>query len=238
MKVRGRRKCRACGHRWSYYETGEVSCPACGSLRSVGVEDDRQLHTDTPSDLDLSPHRRAADEGSLADAADGLKSDLREYVRKRGFVSGGDLRPLDDAYVAAHELLHAADVYARRRDPTDDERRYVLSLLRGADAGDRPAADDVPDSMAEARGLAAAQAVDAFRRDVASWLDDRDADDPKARNALEALRARVKRVEALQGDVPASESDALVAAARDVGAYLSDGDLTALATARDRLDRL
>ena len=239
MKVRGQRKCRECGHRWSYYETGSVSCPACGSLRSVGVEE-RRLHTDTPVELDLSPHRRVAGEGSVADAADDLKSDLREYVHKRGFVSGGDLRPLDETYLAARELLHAVDVYARLRDPSDDEQMYVLSLLRDADTegGRRPTADEVPDSMVEARGLAAAESVDAFRSDVGSWLDDREVDDPEARNALESLRAQVKRVEALQGDVPPSESDALVAAARDIGAYLASDDLNALATARDRLDRL
>ena len=239
MKVRGQRKCRECGHRWSYYETGNVSCPACGSLRSVGVEE-RRLHTDTPVKLDLSSHRSAAEKGTVRDAADDLKSDLREYVHKRGFVSGGDLRPLDETYLAARELLHAVDVYARLRDPDEDEQLYVLSLLRDADAGEsrRPAADEVPDSMVEARGLAAAESVDAFRSDAGSWLDDRTIDDPDARDALESLRAQVKRVEALQGDVPVSESDALVAAARDLGAYLTTDDLNALATARDRLDRL
>ena len=239
MKVRGQRKCRECGHRWSYYDSGSVSCPACGSLRSVGVEE-RRLHTDTPAELDLSAHRRAAEAGDVTDAADALKSDLREYVHKRGFVSGGDLRSLDETYLAARELLQAADAFARLRDPGDDERLYVLSLLRDADSEDgvRPAADEVPDSMVDARGLAAATSVDAYRRDVGSWLDDRDAEDPEARDVLELLRGQVKRIEALQGEVPAAESDALVAAARDLGAYLLEDDLNALATARDRLDRL
>ncbi len=176
----------------------------------------------------------------MADAADDLKSDLREYVRKRGFVSGGELRRLDETYLAARELLQAVDLFARLRDPADDEHLYVLSLLRDADAEEarRPDADAVPDSMAEARGLAAAESVDAYRRDVGSWLDDRDVDDPEARDVLESLRAQVKRVEALQGDVPVRESDALVAAARDLGTYLTEDDLNALATARDRLDRL
>ena len=205
----------------------------------MGVEE-RRLHTDTPAELDFSSHRRAAEEGRVTDTADDLKSDLREYVHKRGFVSGGDLRPLDETYLAARELLHAVDVYARLRDPVDDEQMYVLSLLRDADAeeGRRPAAAEVPDSMVEARGLAVAESVDDFRSDVGSWLDDRATDDPDARDVLESLRAQVKRIEALQGDVPVRESDALVAAARDLGAYLAHDDLNALATAQDRLDRL
>ncbi|WP_129116489.1 DUF7117 family protein [Halegenticoccus tardaugens] len=235
MKIRGYRECRECGHRWSYYDTGSVACPDCGSLRSVGI-DDRKRHTDAPSALDLSDHRNAVDEGSVAAVADDLKRDLREYVRRRGFIRGGDLLDLDDTYLAAHELLHAVDVYVRTRDPTDDERLYVLSLLRNVDAGERPAKDDAPASMAAARGLAYANAVEAYRRDVGTWLDDNP--DSEARRTLESLEDRIKRAKALRGDVPLGESEALVRVTKDLAAYLREGDESALVTARDRLARM
>jgi len=176
MKVRGERECKECGARWSYYETGSVDCPGCGALRSVGV-DDRTAHTDAPATLDLSAHRtRFGDaRGTLPEeGVDDLKSDLREYARKRGFIRGGELLPLDDTYLAARELLEAVDLYDRLRDPDDRDREYLLALLAGADDGDRPATEAVPDSLREARGMAAVRAVDEYRSDLLSFLDELD----------------------------------------------------------------
>ncbi|OYR40341.1 hypothetical protein [Halorubrum sp. Eb13] len=283
MKVRGERECQGCGARWSYYETGSVECPDCGSLRSVGV-DDRTAHTDAPASLDLSPHRaRFGDaSGTLpAEGVDDLKSDLREYVRKRGFVRGGELLPLDTVYLAARELLEAVDCYDRLRDPTDADREYLLDLLAGADDGDRPATADVPERLREARGMAAARAVDEYRSDLLAFLDELDADgetndaavdatevetapeveadseimsdeeapaptvtvagdDPQsriapAREVLGRLRDRAKRVEALNGDVPVADADALVDAADALGEYVRVGDAAALERARSQL---
>lgn len=235
MKIRGQRRCQDCDHEWSYYETGEVACPACGSLRSVG-QDDRQRHTDSPVTLDLSAHRTTADEASLAEACEELKSTVRAYRRKRGFISGGALRDLDDTFLAASELLHAADLYRRRTDPSDDERMYVLDLLRGADAGERPPPEAVPKSMAVARGLGYAEALDRYRSDVVTWLEDDPK--PKVKSVLGTLRERLKRVEALQGDVSPTEAESLVRATREVTAYLQSSEETTLATARDRLGRV
>ncbi|MFC6989111.1 hypothetical protein ACFQJD_11055 [Haloplanus sp. GCM10025708] len=232
MRVRGHRECNDCGRQWSYYDTGRVECPNCGSLRSVGV-DERTFHTATPVSLDLSSHRDAFDGGDPTDLADDLKSDLREYVRQRGFVDAGDLADLNDAFLAAHELLQAIDVYARARDPSDDDRLYVLSLLRGADAGERPAPDDVPESMAAARGLGYADAVEAYRSDAVDWLDENP--DPAGRTALGTVSERVKRVQALEGDVSPRDAERLVTATREIATYLREGDEAALASARDRL---
>jgi len=277
MKVRGERECQGCGARWSYYETGSVECPDCGSLRSVGV-DDRTAHTDAPASLDLSPHRtRFGDaSGTLpAEGVDDLKSALREYVRKRGFVRGGELLPLDTTYLAARELLEAVDCYDRLRDPTDADREYLLGLLAGADDGDRPATADVPERLREARGMAAARAVTEYRSDLLAFLDELDVDggtddaggddteteadsepmgdeeapaptvrvagdDPQsriapARELLGRLRDRAKRVEALNGDVPAADADALVATADALGEYVRVGDAASLERARSRL---
>lgn len=174
MKVRGERECQSCGTRWSYYKTGSVACPSCGDLRSVGV-DDRTVHTDAAVTLDLSGHRdRVGDaRGTLpTSGVDNLQSDLREYCRKRGFVDGGRLAPLDETYLAARELLEAVDCFERLRAPTDADREYLLALLAGAEAGDRPATEDVPETLREARGMASVRAVEAYRADALDFLDE------------------------------------------------------------------
>ncbi|WP_281195218.1 hypothetical protein [Halorubrum sp. F4] len=174
MNIRGERECRDCGSRWSYYETGSVECPDCGSLKSVGTAE-RALHTDTHTTLELSRHRARFGEARSTlppEGIDELKRDLREYVRKRGFVRGGELRRPDSTYLAARELLEAVDVYDRLRDPTDADREYLLTLLAGADDGERPESSAVPESMREARGMAAARTVDEYREDLSAFLDE------------------------------------------------------------------
>ena len=237
MRIRGRRRCQACGREWSYFDTGRVACPDCGSLRSVGTGE-RQRHTDAPVDLDLSEHRAAVGEDTdIGGVADGLKTTLRDYVRRRGFVRGGDLRTVDDTLLAAAELLHAVDVFERiRGEPDDSVRIYLLDLLSGADAGDRPDPSVVPDAMAAARGLAYAEVLDRFCTDLGTWLDDHP--DPAGEQVRESLDTHVRRVNAVYGDVPPAESEALIRAARDLVNYLTTDDEAALATAEERLSGL
>jgi len=235
MEIRGERECQDCGTRWSYYDTGSVTCPDCGSMHSVGVDEERRLHTTSPVDLDLTEARDLVDVKPLHRVADTAKETCRDYVRKRGFVHGGDLRELDETYLAAAELMHAADVFGRSFQPSEAEEIYFLELLRGADADERPDPADVPESIREARGLAAANAVREYGRDLRQWDDDAD---PAAEDALERLGDHVRRVRALGGDVAPRTADALVAVVRDIGAYRRNGDEGALATATDRLDRL
>lgn len=267
MKVRGERECQSCGARWSYYETGSVACPSCGDLRSVGV-DDRTAHTDAPVSLDLAAHRERFGDapGTLPQSGvEELQSDLREYCRKRGFIDGGRLAPLDELYLAARELLEAVDCFERLRDPTDADREYLLALLSGADDGERPPANEVPAALREARGMAAVRAVEAYRSDALDFLgelddsgsvggdgddggDDGDAptvtvegENPgsrvaPARDAFERLRDRVARADALGGDVPPAVANALVEAADGLGEYVRTGNETALEAANDLLD--
>jgi len=238
MRIRGARECKDCGTRWAYYETGSVACPECGSLRSVGV-DDRKRHTDAPATLDLTAERARFGEarGALPEeGVDELKTTLRGYLRKRGFIKGGELEPLDETALAAHELLQAVDVYDRLAEPTAPDREYLVALLAGAAEGDRPAAAAVPANMRAARGLGSANAVDAYRDDVLLYLDDHP--DTDARGVLGSVRERVKRAESLQGDVDPSAADDLVAAANEVGRYLREDDAAALTSARGRLDLL
>lgn len=238
MEIRGDRKCQECGTRWSYYETGSVACPNCGSLRSVGV-DDRRRHTDAPATLDLSPQLNRLDEADVRDIADDVQSVCREYARKRGFVNAGDLLPPDDRFLLAYELVNALDLYGRLRDANDDEEAYVMALLRAVSAPesvDRPAAAVVPASMREARGLGYAEALLKYRRELVAWLDDHP--DPEAKKTLGTLHEELKRVRALQGDVPPEIADRLVGIARGIDRYLREDDETALANARERLRAL
>ncbi len=244
MKVRGERECKNCGTRWSYYETGETACPDCGSLRSVAVEDERRQHTDSPAEIDLTPHRSGIGDGArIADVADEVEEDCRAYLRKRGFLRGGDLLPLDDTFLAVQELRAAIADYSRSErvgaerttQDRDDAERYLLNLLQGADEGDRPAPADVPEALSPARGLAYATAIEAYRDDVATYLDDHP--DADARRFLGRIRDREKRLSALGGDQPPEAVETLLRACRELGRYLN-GQEGALATAQQRLDEL
>lgn len=260
MKVRGERECVSCGTQWSYYETGSVACPSCGGLQSVGV-DERVMHTDVPVDLDLASHRdRFGDAAATLPrtGVDDLRSDLREYCRRRGFIDAGRLKPLDETYLAARELLEAVDCFDRLRDPVDADREYVLALLVGADDGVRPSADSVPRALREARGMAAVRAVEAYRADALAVLEELEslagaaADESEgavavagdaptarvapARDALERLRERAKRADALNGNVSAATADALVDAANAIGKFVRTGDERVLARAERALD--
>ncbi|RZH67491.1 peptidoglycan-binding domain-containing protein [Natrinema altunense] len=235
MKIRGERECKACGTRWSYYETGSVGCPACGSLRSVGV-DERTEHTDLQVAFDLTPVRNAIDETEPDELAERARDRCREYVRRRGFVNAGTLRNLDDTYLAASELLHVGDIVAREIHLEDRDELYFLSLLRDADRGERPPVEDVPRSLQAARGLAYATAVREYRRDVRTWAADRDlaADE---RSALETLGEHVTRVRMLDGDIEPETAERLVEATRELARGLR-GDEFAFTQAQERLDAL
>lgn len=242
MNIRGERRCKDCGTTWSYADTGSVECPSCGSPHSVGV-DDRTLQTDKPVEFDLTAARNAVDDRSLREVATISRDDSRAYVRARGFISDGELRPLSETYVAALELAYAAAAIERSHSVSEDDPEgfYLYSLLRGADAGERPPANEVPESMHHARGLAAAAAIRDYRKETIDWLDgvdEQDGEHGDVRRILETLGDHGKRVEALDGEVAPETADALVVAAREIGTALREGDEQSLASARDRLARL
>lgn len=233
MKLRGRRECADCGDRWSYFETGEIECPSCGSVRSVALEAAGSLHTAGGPALDVSAAQRAVDDQPLRSVAGLAAKACRAFLAGRGFIEGGELRPLDDVTVAAAELRQVADRIERSMDHDDDAERYLLALLRAAPDGDRP--DEVPAGLEAARGLGTAAAVERYRADLVRYLDEHP--DPEARQALGTLRDHLRRVEALDGDVPVEHAERLLGAARALGDYLR-GDEAALARAEDRLSRL
>jgi len=228
MKVRGRRECKECGTRWSYYETGSVHCPNCGSMKSVGV-DDRTRHTDSPVEFDLTPVRNRIDDDPLRDVAGAAVDLAREYVRERGFVDAGELRPLDDTFVAATELRHVGAELSRELRRSEAEELYFLDLLRGADEGERPPAEEVPDAFRSAYGLAMADAVGDYQRDLRTYLEEHP--HPEAHSVSGRVRDHRKRIEALDGDVDPRDADRLLHAARDLGKYVFADEESALVTA-------
>lgn len=233
MEIPGERKCNRCGARWSYYDTGSVNCPNCGSIDSVGV-DEAKTHTDTPAELDLSEAKTVAAERTVREAADLASTVAGEYVRRRGFIRAGDLVDLDDEMLVAHELRVVADRLARALASSDAEEFYFVSLLGAGSAGERPGPGDVPDSLADARGLAYATAVDDYRTEVVTWLDD-DRVDGHALDVLELIADHVRRIRALDGAVPPEDAERLVQATREVADYLREDDEGALSRARERL---
>ncbi|MFQ3295301.1 MAG: hypothetical protein ACI8VE_002386 [Natrialbaceae archaeon] len=235
MRIRGERECKDCGARWSYYETDSVACPECGSLHSVGI-DERTQHTDGAIELNLNEIQDSVDADPLHQVADAVKDTCRGYVRRRGFIHGGELRTLDDKYLAAAELMHAADLIGRAMHPDDAERLYFVSLLGGADQGDRPDPEDVPDSMHEARGLAYADAVREYHGELRNW-DGTDLEDPSS-SVIDRMDAHVRRIRSLQGNVDPETVERLVTVARELHASVTEDNESALARARDRLDRL
>ncbi|SFS55842.1 DUF7117 family protein [Halostagnicola kamekurae] len=235
MKIRGERECTECGTRWSYYETGNVSCPHCGTLRSVGL-DERTEHTDLQIEFDLTPVRNAVEDSATDDLAKRCRERSREYVRQRGFINGGDLRELDDTYLAAAELVHVADVVARERQLAERDELYFLTLLEVADQGRRPPASEVPNSLRSARGIAVANAVRDYRRDIRTWSEERTLTTNQQR-ALETLGDHVTRIRMLEGDIRPETAETLVRATRELAAALQ-GETEAIERATQQLEAL
>lgn len=231
MKVRGERECQNCGTRWSYFETGSVACPACGSVKSSS-RGDRAQHTAGGSALDLAPVREAVDDEPLRRVAELAVEVGRAYRREAGFVDAGELQPLDDTFLLAAELETVGRHLGQAMQVDDEARTYLLTVIRAPLEDKRPDPGNVASSLAPARGLAVCRAVDAYVSDLRLVYDEPDR--PLARS-LSTIRTRRKRIEALDGDVEPRNAERLVDAARDVYAYLVRDDEAALARIDERL---
>ena len=234
MKIRGQRECKDCGAQWSYYETGSIACPECESLHSVG-RNDRQLHTASPATLDLTDVKQDLESEPIETVARRGAQAAATFVRKHGFIRGGELEPLTEQFVTATELRHAGLELSRSLRISDSEEQYLLAILAGAENGERPPADAVPDSMEAVRGLASTSAVEDYQRDLRRYLAEHP--DENARQILGRVADHRTRIEALDGDVAPETADTLIGAVRAVGQYLID-EGTTLEAARRCLDEL
>jgi uncharacterized Zn finger protein (UPF0148 family) len=232
MDIHGNRKCTACGARWSYYETGEIACPECGSIKSVGVEE-RRTHTAGTTELDLVGVMADIETATTRELAERAAEETARYIRTVGFIDAGSLEPLSDTYVGACELRRVSVTIGRVLELDTAEELYFLSVLRGVDDGDRPAAGEVPESFHPARGLAATAAVDAYLTDLRRIYEDRE---QPVDQVLSWVTTERKRIDALDGAVDPTDADRLVNTVRDLGRYLRTDDETALARAIDSID--
>ena len=230
MELRGERKCTACGERWSYYETGDVACPTCGSVRSVGVGE-RAEHTGGAATLDLSGIQGLVDTEPVGKVGRRASEQAAEYLRAAGFVDVGRLRPLSDTYLAATELRRVGARLDRAMRVDEAEELYFLKLLGGADDNRRPGPSEVPDGLRGERGLAVAAAAEAYTSDLRRVYEEPTGE---LASALSAVRTRRKRIEALNGEVDPREAERVVRTLRDVYGYLAENDETALARASER----
>jgi len=238
MEIRGERRCRACDTRWSYFETGEVACPSCGSLRSVGVAD-RVLHTDGDATLEVSGAQERAADGDLRASADQAADAAADYVRVRGFVQAGRLQPLEDAVLGAYELRAVGRHLDRALAVDEEAEYYFLTLLGSVSDGDRPAPSAVPKSLRAARGLSIAAAVEDYLADLGDWLGATDEDrPPNLAQVRGRLRDHRRRIAALDGDVAPTDAERLVVATRAVASYARTGDPPAIERAETALDAL
>ncbi|MFB6311067.1 MAG: TFIIB-type zinc ribbon-containing protein [Salinirussus sp.] len=231
MEIRGDRECRDCGTRWSYFETGSVACPSCGSVISTG-QGDRAEHTAGGVALDLSEARSAIDEKPLPQVADLAADAGRAYRRAAGFIDAGTIAPLDDTYLIAVELQTVGAEVRRSMRLEDAVTEYLIALLRAPLEDDRPGPATVPEGLTSARGLAVCSAVDDYLSDLRRVVDT--AAEPLAR-PTSRLRAHRKRIEALDGDVDPRVAERLVGATRDLYAFLERDDEAALARIDERL---
>jgi hypothetical protein len=230
MEVRGERECQSCGNRWSYYDTGQITCPECGSVRSVGLDEPTE-HTASDVTLDVTPILGKVGEMSIRDLAEEAADTAREYTARAGFVDAGELQPLDDTFLVAAELRRVGATLSHVMQIADEEELYLLELLRSVDEGDRPAPEDVPETLAPERGLAVTASADAYLTDFRRAVPERER---RVDSVLSSVRTHRKRIEALDGDVDPAEAEQLVRTVRDLSAYVREDDETALSRALER----
>lgn len=234
MKLRGHRECTDCGTRWSYFETGEITCPDCDNPTSVAVSDPAE-HTAGQGSLDLTPILADIDSLSISELAARTVERTRPSIASAGFVHTGELQSLADRHLVVTELHRVASTLDRRRQVSDAEAAYFLTLLRGATDGQRPDPSDVPESLHPDRALAISGAVETYCSDIRRFLGQTDRDRDITR-ALSTIRAHRKRIDALDGAVDPSTAERLVRATRDLSSALREDDETALARVSTRFD--
>jgi hypothetical protein len=192
MEIRGERECLDCGETWSYFETREPACPECGSLRSRAVEDADEDTAGAVETADLLTRF-----GTDFDAAlEEVEERCREYTSRAGFVEGGELLPPSPVYVMACEVKHVSAEFVGEREPTDEEREYVVALVEGVGKDEPPGTDERPETLESAHRRAVAETVEEYAVELSRYS--RTVGETDAR--VEEARDLAKRTQATDGD--------------------------------------
>jgi hypothetical protein len=192
MEIRGERECLDCGETWSYFETREPACPECGSLRSRSVEEAEEDTAGGVETADLLTRFGGDFDAALEEAEDRC----REYTSRAGFVEGGELLPPSPVYVMACEVKHVAAEFVGEREPTDDEREYVVALVEGVEKGEPPSTEGRPESLDAAHRRSVAETVEEYAVELSRYL--RSVDETDGR--VEEARDLAKRTQATDGE--------------------------------------
>jgi hypothetical protein len=192
MEIRGKRECLDCGETWSYFDTREPACPECGSLRSRAVED---ADEDTGGAVETGDLLTRFG-GEFEEALEEAEERCREYTSRAGFVEGGELLPPEPTYVMACEVKHVAAEFVGAREPTDDERAYVVALVEGVEKGKPPSPDERPASLDAAHNRAIAETVEEYAKEISSYLRSVGKTDGR----VEEARDLAKRTQATDGE--------------------------------------
>jgi len=194
MEIRGERECLDCGETWSYFDTREPECPECGSLRSRAVEDAAEDTAGAVETGDLLTRLGGDFDAALEEA----EERCREYTSRAGFVRGGELLPPEPVYVMTCEIKHIAAEFAGAREPTEEEREYVVALVEGVESGEPPSPDERPGSLDAAHNRAVAETVEEYAKEISSYL--RSVGEKDADGRVEEARDLAKRTQATDGD--------------------------------------
>ncbi|MFB6253304.1 MAG: hypothetical protein ABEI06_01680 [Halobacteriaceae archaeon] len=236
MEIKGYRECRECGHQWSYYETGNVQCPECGSIKSTGL-DERTLHTNNPVEIDITSIQSLVSNDEFRQAGQRAAKEARNYTIKRGFIHKGDLIRCDERIFSCHELRNLGNYINRTASITEETEYYFIETIQAVKNSGRPDQQAIPKNLRSIRGLAYARAAKDYLNDVTTWIEYADHELPSG-GVLERTKENIKRVEALDGDISIGDSERIYEIVANLYSYCTTGEISTYEQIEEYLSNL
>ncbi|XGI84437.1 hypothetical protein ACEU6E_04095 [Halorutilales archaeon Cl-col2-1] len=197
MEIRGDRRCLECGYEWSYFETNRIRCPDCGSMRSESTSSG-QFDTQGSANSGIGFNELVSKTASFEETLSEAEESCRKFVSNYGFIDAGELQPPSPEYVMAAEVTEIANgLLTSRGDVDDEEREYVIDLLRGIESGEPPAPEERPSSLDSYHALAVARLVDEYSKEIRRYARMNETDVP---SEIETARDKAKRTQATSGE--------------------------------------
>ncbi|MFB6186034.1 MAG: hypothetical protein ABEI86_04100 [Halobacteriaceae archaeon] len=236
MEIKGYRECRECGHQWSYYETGNIQCPECGSIKSTGI-DERRLHTNTPVEIDITSIQSLVSNDEFRQAGQLAAEEARNYTIRRGFIQEGELIQCDDRIFSCHELRNLGNYINRTTSITDETEYYFIETIQAVKNKGRPDQQAIPMKLRSIRGLAYARTAKDYLNAVMTWVEYTD-QQPPSRGVFERTKENIKRVEALDGDISVRDSERIYEIVTNLYSYCTTGEVSTYEQIEEYLSNL